>query len=127
MTDRVRKNTGIRRLIVACGSTTRGIKYIFSNEAAFRQEILACFVLVPASFFVASDLRLALTLITSMLIVLIVEVLNTAIEVTIDRISLDQHPLSGAAKELGSFAVVLALINSLVWWGYAIYLLISGG
>jgi diacylglycerol kinase (ATP) len=55
----------------------------------------------------------SLTLISSMLLVLLVEVLNTPIEVTIDRISLDQHPLSGAAKELGSFAVLLALINSL--------------
>jgi len=126
MTNRMRKVTGIRRLFVAFESTTKGIRYIFLNEAAFRQEILACLVLVPASFFIAPDARFALTLITSMLIVLVVEVLNTAIEVTIDRISLAQHPLSGAAKELGSFAVLLALINSLAWWGYAIYLLILG-
>lgn len=127
MTDRTRKIPGVRRLVVACGSTAKGVRHIFSNEAAFRQEMLACVVLVPASFFVAPDVRFALTLISSMLLVLLVEVLNTAIEVTIDRISLDQHPLSGAAKELGSFAVLLALINSLTWWGYAIFLLISDG
>lgn len=127
MTDRIQKITGMRRLVVACGSTKKGIRYIFSNEASFRQEMLAFLVLAPASLFISPDVRLALTLITSMLIVLFVEVLNTAIEVTIDRISLDQHPLSGAAKDLGSFAVALALINSLIWWGYAIYLLIASG
>ncbi|WP_301103169.1 diacylglycerol kinase [Propionivibrio sp.] len=99
-----------------------GLRAAFTCEDAFRQEARLAALLIPASFFLpVSGLGRAL-MIASILLVLIVELLNSAIEAAVDRISLDRHHLSKRAKDIGSAAVLLALINvAFVWfcvlWG----------
>ncbi|MEI7611573.1 MAG: diacylglycerol kinase [Betaproteobacteria bacterium] len=94
-----------------------GLRAAFSCEDAFRQEALLAALLIPVSFFLpVSGVGRAL-MIASVLLVLIVELLNSAIEAAVDRVSLDRHHLSKRAKDIGSAAVLLALINVAVVWG----------
>lgn len=110
------KATGLRRIGGAFGYTAAGLRHACRHEAAFRQELLACAVLVP----VAASLPLGgverLLLVLSMLVVVLVELLNSAIESAVDRISLDRHPLAGQAKDMGSAAVAVALLMSALCW-----------
>ena len=102
-------STGIRRLIRATVFSAQGLAYALKNEAAFRQEIALTVVLTPAAFWLGrTPLEIAL-LIGVCLIMLIVELLNSAIEAAIDRLGDEQHELSGAAKDLGSAAVFVSL------------------
>lgn len=109
-------STGIRRLIRATVFSAQGLAYALKNEAAFRQEIALTVVLTPAAFWLGrTPLEIAL-LIGVCLIMLIVELLNSAIEAAIDRLGDEQHELSGAAKDLGSAAVFVSLcLIALVW------------
>ncbi len=108
--------TGIKRIINAAGYSYAGLIAAFKNEAAFRQELLLVAILVPVAFwFGESSLEKAL-LVSSLILVLIVELINSAIESAIDRIGYEQHELSGRAKDIGSAAVSLALVNVLVIW-----------
>lgn len=109
--------TGLTHLRDATGYSWRGLRAAFSNEAAFRQELLLCVVLGAASFWLARNPFEWLLLVTPLFILLIVELLNSAIENTIDRISDELHPLSGRAKDMGSAAVLLSLILIAVAWG----------
>ena len=94
-----------------------GLKAAFVHETAFRQEVVLAALLIPLALWLpASALGKAL-MIGSILLVLIVELLNSALEATVDRISLDQHPLAKRAKDVGSAAVLLTLINAGVVWG----------
>jgi len=109
--------TGLSRIIDASKYSWLGYKAGFKNEAAFRQELFLGLILLPvAVIFSANNIELAL-LIGSLFIVLIVELLNSGIEAVVDRISDDQHELSGRAKDLGAAAVMTALINVIVIWG----------
>ena len=108
--------TGLRRVWNAFHYSRAGLHAAYVGEDAFRQEVLLAALLIPLAFFLSpSGLGRAL-LIASVLLVLIVELLNSAIEATVDRISLDQHPLAKRAKDIGSAAVLLALLNVLVVW-----------
>jgi diacylglycerol kinase (ATP) len=108
--------TGIKRLINAFGYSIEGFKIAFLKEDAFRQECYLSAVLIPLAFYLAtSTIELSL-LMGSILFVLIVELLNSSIEATVDRISLDQHPLSKRAKDTGSAAVFLAIVNAILIW-----------
>ena len=108
-------------MLDATGYSVRGLKACFNNEAAFRQEILALAVLLPVSFFVAQSPGQWLMLIAPLLLLLIVELLNSAIENTVDRIGPEKHELSGRAKDMGSAAVMITLILIICCWGIVIW------
>jgi len=108
--------TGLRRLLDATGYSARGIRACWRNEAAFRQEVLLAGVLLPLSFLVARSIEQWLLLVAPLLVLLIVELLNSAIENVVDRIGHETHELSGRAKDMGSAAVLLSLILVFVSW-----------
>jgi diacylglycerol kinase (ATP) len=109
--------TGLTRIINAAGYSWKGIKHAYRFEAAFRQEAWCCILLVPAALYFADTLAEQLLLIASLLFVLVVELLNSAIEAVVDRIGAEHHTLSGAAKDMGSAAVLFSIIlAALVWW-----------
>ncbi len=108
--------TGITRLINAFGYSIEGFKAAFKNEDAFRQEIYLAIILIPLGFLVGETAIQKTLLISSILIVLIIELLNSGIEATVDRISIEYHDLAKRAKDIGSAAVFLAIINLLFTW-----------
>ena len=109
--------TGLQRVWNALHYSLAGLRAAFVCEDAFRQEAMLAVLLIPASFFMpVSGLGRGM-MIASVLLVLIVELLNSAIEAAVDRVSLDRHHLSKRAKDIGSAAVLLALINVAVVWG----------
>jgi len=110
--------TGFARLIAAFGFSVQGLKSTYATEAAFRQEVWLAIVLLPLAFFVGETAVEVAILIASVLLLLIVELLNSAIEKVVDRIGSEHHELSGAAKDAGSAAVLLALlVVAVVWLG----------
>ncbi len=112
---------GLRRLINAAGYSLHGFGSAYRHEDAFRQEVLLAAILVPIPFMLeVSGVGKAL-MIASVLLVLIVELLNSAIEAAVDRISLDRHRLSKRAKDIGSAAVFLSLVNVVVVWALVIF------
>lgn len=110
------KNTGIRRVIKACGYSWAGITAAFRNEAAFRQELALCVVFIPLAFFVAEGPVERALLIGVSLLVLVVELLNSAIEALVDRVGTEHHELSGRAKDMGSAAVFMSLLLWVFVW-----------
>lgn len=109
--------TGLRRVWNALHYSIAGLRAAYQHEDAFRQEALLAGLLIPLSFFLpVSGVGRAL-MIGSVLLVLIVELVNSAIEAAVDRISLDRHHLSKRAKDIGSAAVLLALFNVALVWG----------
>lgn len=108
--------TGWRRVGNALRYSIAGLRAAYRAEAAFRQEVWLAALLLPMALFLAPDGVGRALMLGSVLLVLIVELVNSAIEATIDRISLDQHPLAQRAKDLGSAAVLLALLNVPVVW-----------
>jgi len=109
--------TGFRRVWNALHYSRAGLRAAYRAEDAFRQELLLAAVLVPLAFLLSPNgVGLAL-MIGSLLLVLIVELLNSAIEAVVDRVSLEQHPLAKRAKDIGSAAVLLALLNIVAVWG----------
>jgi diacylglycerol kinase (ATP) len=108
--------TGLRRLLNAFGYSCSGIVEAYRNEDAFRQEILLAAFLLPIAFFVHVAAIGRALMIGSVLLLLIVELVNSAIEATVDRISLDDHRLAKRAKDIGSAAVLLAILNMLLVW-----------
>jgi diacylglycerol kinase (ATP) len=113
--------TGLRRLWNALHYSRAGLRAAYVAEDAFRQELRLAALLIPLALFVSPNgLGLAL-MIGSVLLVLIVELLNSAIEATVDRISLDEHPLAKRAKDVGSAAVLLALLNVLAVWACVLF------
>lgn len=116
MENRHKGKTGFRRLWNAFHYSMAGFKVAYQNEDAFRQEILLAAVLIPLALFLPSGAVGKALMIASVLLVLVVELLNSAVEAAIDRISLDRHRLSKRAKDIGSAAVLIALINVLATW-----------
>ena len=109
--------TGLKRVWNALFYSLEGFKAAWRHEDAFRQEAMLAAVLVPLAFFLADAPLERAAMIASVLLVLIVELVNSAIEATVDRISLENHALAKRAKDIGSAAVLIALINVLVVWG----------
>jgi diacylglycerol kinase (ATP) len=107
---------GMKRIFRAMGWSMSGLKAVFVNEAAFRQELFLCIFLVPLAFYFGQTGVEKAILLGSLLLVLIVELLNSAIEAAVDRISEDEHVLAGRAKDMGSAAVFLSLLNVAVVW-----------
>jgi diacylglycerol kinase (ATP) len=116
VTSRPDKKTGPARLARAFGSTWRGFHAAWREEEAFRQECLLAVVVVPLGLWLGSDGVERALLVGPMLFVLAIELLNSAVETTVDRIGLERHPLSGLAKELGSAAVFVAFSLLAVNW-----------
>ena len=113
--------TGLRRVCNALGYSLAGLAAAYRNEDAFRQEVLMAVILVPLALFLSESAIARALMIASVLLVIIVELLNSAIEATVDRISLENHSLAKRAKDIGSAAVLLGLINLLVVWGLMIF------
>ena len=108
--------SGFKRIYHATGYSFAGLKAAFINEAAFRQELVLVIVLTPVAFWLGEGAIEKALLISSLLLVLIVELINSAIESAIDRIGSDTHELSGRAKDIGSAAVFLCLLNAALIW-----------
>jgi diacylglycerol kinase (ATP) len=112
--------TGISRMWYATGYSMAGLRAGWS-ETAFRQEMLASIVLLPAAFWVGQHWTEVAVLAGTVLLVMIVELLNTAVEAAIDRIGPEWHDLSKRAKDMGSAAVLLSLVLCLGTWSAALY------
>ena len=108
--------TGVKRLISATGYSLHGLRACWRMEAAFRQEVLACFILIPLGLFLGAGGLEKAILVGSCLLVIMIEVINSSIEAVVDRIGHEHHDLSGLAKDLGSLAVLLSLVNWAVMW-----------
>ena len=111
-----RKPTGLARILRAFGYSLQGLRHAYREEAAFRQELLLCLVVIPSGLYLGrSGVERAL-LILPMLLILIVEILNSAVEAVVDRGGTEPHPLAGMAKDMGSAAVLLCfLLLGTVW------------
>lgn len=108
--------TGLIRIINATRCSFDGIKYAYTKESAFRQELTLCGLLFPFAIWLASSAIEFILLVGPLLLLLVVECINSAIEAAIDRISTQIHPLSKQAKDLGSGAVFLSMLIILVSW-----------
>ncbi|MDC1435834.1 diacylglycerol kinase [Gammaproteobacteria bacterium] len=108
--------TDIKRIISACCYSKQGLIACWKMEAAFRQELFACILLIPLAIYLGVGGVEKALLVSSCLLVLIVEVLNSGIEAVVDRVSSEHHELSGLAKDLGSAAVMLSIVNFIVIW-----------
>ena len=107
----------VTRLARACRYSVQGLAAAFLNEPAFRYEVLAAAVLIPVAIALDVSRPAKALMIASLLIVMLVELLNSAVEAAVDRISLERHPLAGRAKDLGSAAVAISLVAVAVIWG----------
>ncbi len=107
---------GVTRLIRAWGYSWRGLRACFRHEAAFRQEVLVALVVIPLGLWLGDGGVERALLVGSWILVLIVELLNSAIEATVDRFGAERHALSGRAKDIGSAAVLVAICLSVTVW-----------
>jgi diacylglycerol kinase (ATP) len=112
------KLSGMRRLFLAFVNSWKGFKGAFKFEAAFRQEVALAVVLLPLGVWLGKSGVERALLLGSVILVLIVELLNTGIETVVDRIGYERHELSGLAKDVGSTAVLLAFALLAIVWGF---------
>ncbi|MDJ0657077.1 MAG: diacylglycerol kinase [Xanthomonadales bacterium] len=110
-------NTGILRVIRATQYSAQGLAQAWRHEAAFRQELIAFVLLFPVALWLGQTLVEKAILLGAGLVVLMVELLNSAIEASVDRHGSERHELSGRAKDMGSAAVMLSLVLWLLVWG----------
>ena len=110
------KRRGLRRLWKAFGYSLNGLRAALASEAAFRQEVVLLLVAVPTALWLESGGLERALLIGSVMLILVAELLNSALEATIDRISSERHPLAKKAKDMASAAVLLAAIQAVVVW-----------
>ena len=109
-------NKGLKRLVLATGYSWKGLRAGWINEEAFRQEVILACVLIPLAIWLDLGLIQTILLISSILMILIVEILNSAIEAVVDLVTSEKQTLAGRAKDMGSAAVMLSLINAAVIW-----------
>lgn len=109
---------GIKHIFDAFGYSLKGLKAAIAHEEAFRLELLAVVIMLPLAIWLGSNAVEYAMLIGSLLLVLIVELINSAVEAVVDRVGVEHHELSGRAKDIGSAAVMLTLINVTVIWGF---------
>ena len=113
--------TGMRRLMNAFGYSLEGFKAAFKHEDAFRQEVFLSLILIPLAFFLESEALHRILMIGTVFLVLIVELLNSAVEAVVDRVSIERHALAKRAKDIGSAAVFVALANLVMTWGLILF------
>lgn len=111
------RHTGLTRIIKAFGYSLDGLRAAYASEAAFRQELWLCAIAVPIAFWLDVTAVERALLIGSLFLILIAELINTAIETLIERISSDIHPFSKKAKDIGSAVVLMALLGAGCIWG----------
>ena len=117
--------TGLRRIINAFGYSVKGLRAAFKYESAFRQETALLIILLPLAILLGQTIVDYSILIGSLLLVMVVELLNSALEAVVDRVSDEHHMLAGRAKDMGSAAVFIALLNVIVIWsmyGYQFFM-----
>ncbi|HRH81754.1 MAG TPA: diacylglycerol kinase [Thiobacillaceae bacterium] len=112
--------TGLRRVVNAFLYSLSGLNAALKHEDAFRQEVILAAFLIPGAFLLTHDNLARALMIGSVLLVLVVELINSAIEATVDRISLKDHELAKRAKDIGSASVFIAMMNVIVMWGLAL-------
>ncbi|HIJ78162.1 MAG: diacylglycerol kinase [Desulfobulbaceae bacterium] len=114
----MQKNSGngIKRLINAFGWSMAGLAAATKNEKAFQQELILCLLLGPVAILLGKNATEQALLVGALLLILIVEMLNSALEAVVDRIGPEQHELAGRAKDMGSAAVFLAMVNAAIFW-----------
>ncbi len=114
-------SSGLKRVIKAAGFSWQGLQAAFRHEAAFRQELLLVLVLLPLALWLGESGVERALMIGTLFLVLIVEIVNSALEAVVDRFGGEHHELSGRAKDMGSAAVFLALVNVIVVWSLLIF------
>ncbi|KHD08564.1 diacylglycerol kinase [Candidatus Thiomargarita nelsonii] len=115
------QDTGLTRLVKAFGYSVAGFKAAWLNEAAFRQELVLSIILIPIAFWLGENGIERALLISCLLLVLLTELLNSAIEAVADRLTQERHPLIKRAKDAGSAAVFIALCYSVLVWGLVLW------
>jgi diacylglycerol kinase (ATP) len=126
MTKKPKKNSGIVRILYAFTYTFSGLRHAIVNEAAFRQEIMLFVIALIVILFMPVSGIIKLLLILSGIIILIVELLNCAIEAVVDKVSPEYHELAKQAKDMGSAAVFLSFAAAGAVWIYAIIQIFNG-
>ncbi len=116
-----KSKSGIKRVFSACTYSLDGFKAAWQNEASFRQEMLVVVIGTVTALSMKISAFEKLMLVAVLVLVLIVELINSAIEAVVDRISLEPHPLSKNAKDLGSAAVALSIAVALAAWGVVLF------
>jgi len=114
-------NTGITRIIKAAGYSWQGVKDAYKYEDAFRQETWLAVVFIPLAIYLAENATQLAFMISSVLLVMLVEILNSAIEAVVDRFGGELHELSGRAKDMASAAVTFSLIIMVLIWGLMLW------
>ncbi|MFT5131753.1 MAG: diacylglycerol kinase (ATP) [Gammaproteobacteria bacterium] len=113
--------TGVKRIANAYKFSWQGLKAAYRNEAAFRQEFMLAVILAPLGLWLGNNGPQKALLLSVLVLVLIVELLNSAVETVVDRFGGENHELSGRAKDIGSAAVFVALINVIVVWTLVLF------
>lgn len=121
MSNPYKGRTGLDRIVRAAGYSMDGLRIAYRGESAFRQEVWAAVLLLPAAFWLGRSWVEVALLAGSVLLVLIVELLNSGIEAAIDRVSYELHDLSKRAKDLASAAVLLSLLLCTGIWAAALW------
>jgi diacylglycerol kinase (ATP) len=106
----------------ATGIALQGLRAAFQHEEAFRQEVIIAAIAIPVALLLPASTLGKVLMIASVLLVLMVELLNSALESAVDHTSLEQHPLAKRAKDIASAAVFLSIVNAVVVWGLVIFL-----
>ena len=112
----------ILKLIDKAKNSWCGLKKIWCSEWAFRVELIAFLIAIPCTFYVGKSAMEYALLISSVLFIIIIEIINTAIETTVNRIGLEYHELSGLAKDLGALAILMSIINALLIWSIIFFI-----
>ena len=119
--DEFKGKQGLTRLINALGYSKDGLAAAWKNEAAFREEVLLAAVAFPLAFYLGQTGIERALLAGSILFILIVEILNSAVEAVVDKASPERHELAKRAKDMGSAAVLLSLLNAAVIWACVLW------
>ena len=115
------KTTGLTHLIKSTQYSMQGLKSAVKYETAFRHELFCCLFMIPLALWLGDDAIEKALMIGSVLLVLVVELLNSAIEAVVDRIGTEHHELSGRAKDQGSAAVFIALVIVTITWAFMLF------
>lgn len=118
----IEKNTGLTRIFKAALYSYKGFVSAFRYEASFRQEVLFAIVLIPMAFWLDVSKLERVAMVGVVVVVLIVELLNTGIEAVVDRVGYEKHELAGRAKDMGSAAVFMSLLLWAYVWGSILFL-----
>jgi diacylglycerol kinase (ATP) len=126
MSNQFKGRTGIDRIVRAVGHSASGLRMAYTGESAFRQETWLAVLMLPAAFWLGRNWEQTALLAGSVLLVMIVELLNSGIEAVVDRVSYERHELSKRAKDIASAAVMLSLLMCAGVWAAALWQRLAG-